>query len=662
MSKALLAPLVLSLAPAAAADVRLPRILGDHMVLQRDAVARVFGWAEPGERIEVHASWTDAVVRDVAQGDGAFEVALPTPAAGGPFTLSVRGRNTVELTDVLVGEVWVCSGQSNMEWTVGPGVGDGILNWETEVADADWPRIRGFDVARATALEPAQDCRGEWSVCSPATVGSYSAVAYFFGRALHRELDVPIGLVMTTWGGTKAEAWTSAHALRALGEFEDELDRIERARRDPASEPSLEDLQTRWWARLADVDPGTRAGWSSPAHDDSSWERRAVPAVWEEQGLEHDGVVWFRRTVDVPAGWAGRELVLELGSIDDMDTTWFAGVRVGGLEGSDHWRTPRAYVVPAELVEGGPTTIAVRVVDTGGAGGLTGHEGRLRLSRAAGVDDAGEGLELAGEWRARPGAGLDVLGAWPRTGWFHQDYPTALSNAMVAPLERCAIRGAIWYQGESNRLDAERYERLFPALIADWRRRFGRGDFPFYFVQIAPFDYGGDTGQAAALRDAQRKALSVPNTGMVVTLDVGDPRDIHPLDKQTVGRRLARWALDRTYGRDVGPVSGPLFASVSFAPSMARVTFEHVAGGLELRGPVLERTESGVDGLFELRRPDGRWLPATARVDGDELVLRAFGFEGLDEPTGVRYAWGAADEACLFNAAGLPASSFSSVR
>lgn len=640
MKKAL--PLVLALLapPPAAADVRLPRIFGDHMVLQRETVARLHGWAAPGEVVTVAPGWSDRTYVDTAEADGTFAVELPTPEAGGPYSLAVRGANEIVLSDVLIGEVWVCSGQSNMEWTLAPGVGNGILNWEDEVRGARWPRIRGFLVEHAVARTPQTDCSGRWSACSPDTVGAYSAVAYFFGRALHRELDVPIGLVMTSWGGTPAEAWTSARALRALGGFDEQLDRIEH---DPG--PTLPEREAAWWAGLGEHDPGTAAGWERPAVDDADWGRHALPGIWEERGLEHDGVVWYRRTVELPDDWAGSELRLELGAIDDMDSAWFEGARVGGLEHNGTWTTARDYRVPAALVRPGPATIAVRVVDTGGAGGITARAGRLRL---APVDRPADAIALDGEWRVRAGAALDELPEWPRP-WFHARSPTALSNGMLAPLERVAIRGAIWYQGEANVSDPEPYGALFPALIADWRRRFGRGDFPFYFVQLAPYRYGGDDGRAALVRDAQRRALRVPNTGMAVTLDVGNPDDIHPLDKQSVGWRLALWALDRTYGRDVGPVSGPLYRAVRFERGAARLAFDHAADGLVLRAG---------EPVFELRGADGSWEPASASIEGRELVLRG----GSAAPTAARYAWGAADEARLFNSAGLPAASFTTAR
>jgi sialate O-acetylesterase len=333
--------------------------------------------------------------------------------------------------------------------------------------------------------------------------------------------------------------------------------------------------------------------------------------------------------------------VLELGPIDDMDTTWLNGRRIGGLEGYGQWRTPRRYAIPAGLLHAGKNVVAVRVLDTGGAGGICGESQDMVLRSKGGT-----AISLAGSWRYQTGAELGAVGRPPARNWMNQNRPAALFNAMLAPLVPLSVRGVIWYQGESNRLRAEQYKRLFPAMIADWRRLFQQPDLPFYFVQIAPFLYDGDAGEAALLRDAQRRALAVPHTGMAVTMDIGIPENIHPSNKQDVGRRLALWALAKDYGRDDLDFSGPLVSRIEFEGSGVRVFFEH-AVGLTSDGKELSH--------FTLAGDDGVYHAASAEIDGESVVVRS---AEVARPRSIRFGGGAADQTNLWNASGLPASSF----
>ncbi len=639
----LVLPALVAASPLAA-DVRLPALLSDGAVLQQQSDCPLWGRAEPGETIRVEASWTDAVALAVADADGRWRTTIATPAAGGPHVLTFRGNDVVTVSDVLVGEVWICSGQSNMEWTLGPGVGDGIADHERLVAQADFPRIRLFDVANRSALAPADDCEGSWRACSPDTARTFSAIGYLFGRALHLELDVPIGLVSSCWGGTKVEAWTSAQALRATRWFGAELDRVVAARSDPAS-IDVRPLQEAWWRAFEEREPGLRERWERAELDDASWAGAPVPAPHSASGLgDHDGATWYRTRVDVPAAWAGEELRLELGPIDDADLCWWNGEPIGSTR-TGGWRQPRSYAVPAAAVRAGSNVLALCAIDVLGEGGFVGAPEQHALVRPS----TDERIALAGTWRRRPSASLVELGAFPFHTWFTQNTPSALYNGMLAPLAPWAIRGAIWYQGESNLREARRYRTLFPALVADWRRAFGRGDFPFYYVQIAPFAYPHDEGHAAELREAQTSALTVANVGMAVTMDVGEPYDIHPLDKEPVAERLARIALAETYGRADRPWQSPLPAGHAVDGASVRIAFEHCAGGLVARGGALTCfTVAGADRVFHA---------AEARIapGGHALVVSS---PAVPAPLAVRFAWGAADEPNLFNSAGLPAPSF----
>ncbi|MCP3920612.1 MAG: hypothetical protein GY711_34230 [bacterium] len=633
-----LLPLLLA-APSLSAppDVKLPAVFGDHMVLQRETEAPVWGWATAGETITVSGSWSEEQVSTVAGADGTFRVTIETPAAGGPHELRVKGENEIVLTDVAIGEVWICSGQSNMEWRV-------TQSDAAAIPDADVPDIRLFDVVNTIGPAPREDCAGTWARCAPTSVPRFSAVGYFFGRELHETLNVPIGLIGANWGGTVAESWTSERTVRKFPEFGHDLDALEAARKRPeAIEAAYTVELEKWWKAVDRLVDGS-TGWAAPDFDDSTWSTHEVPENWERTELgAFDGIVWYRKSFDVPADWAERELTLTLGPIDDMDTTWLNGRRIGGLDRGVAWNTPRRYRVPAETVRAGQTNVlTVRVFDSGGGGGFHGDAEAMRLTAS---ED--QHIPLSGAWRYRAAASTTQLAPWPRKVSFHQNSPTALFNGMIAPLVPFAIRGAIWYQGESNRPRAVQYRRLFPAMITDWREHWGRGDFPFYFVQIAPFQYGGDLGEAAELREAQWMTQSLVNTGMAVTMDVGNPSDIHPRDKRTVGHRLALWALAKTYEREGIVYSGPSYRSMQVEDGAIRLAFDHAADGLVARGGELTH--------FTIAAEGGDFVPAQAKVDGDTIVVSS---SEVKSPVAVRFAWGAADEPNLFNSAGLPASSF----
>ena len=632
-----------------AAELKLPAILGDHMVVQREETVRLWGWAAPGDEVSLVASWGIEAETD-ADPAGAFLFDVDTPPAGGPYMLTFSsGDETLVVDDVLSGEVWVASGQSNMEMPVayvGPGY-PGLVDWEQELAGSDAPELRLFRVENAFSASEQSDVVGSWAASGPESARGFSAVGWVFARTIHEELGVPVGIIDSTWGGTPAEAWTSAEGLAAHGGFEDALATIERERADP--EGLARDARERraaWWRALAAKDPGTsgETPWFAPELDDSGWATIALPRAFEDSSVgAFDGVVWFRREVKIPPALVGQPLTLELGPIDDMDTVWFAGQRVGGYEVPGHYRRPRVYGVPGSLV-GATATIAVRVLDTGGAGGLWGNDQPMRL--VADESTGEEPLALTGTWRVRAGAPLSAFDRFPASSPIGARYPTALHNAMIAPIAPLRIRGAIWYQGESNRPRAWQYRTLFSAMIEDWRRVFRRPQMPFYFVQIAPFGYGGDTGQAAELREAQALALELPATGMAVTLDVGDAGDIHPRKKREVGERLARWALAETYDRELDSTAGPMVAEATVEGDAVVVRFDHADGGL-----ALDEAAAG----FEVSDAEGSWHPAEASVDGASLRIRS---DAVETPIDARYAWSAAPSASFFNGAGLPAAPF----
>jgi sialate O-acetylesterase len=629
--------------PAGATRLTLSPLFGDHMVLQRDGRVPVWGSAGPGAVVRVTIA--GCTKRTTAGADGRWRVDLESLPAGGPHVLQVSGPDTVSFEDVMVGDVWLASGQSNMEMPV-DGWGK-VLDAEAEAAAADLPGIRLFQVERRVAYAPWAELPGAtWERCSPRTVRGFSGTAYFFGRALHRELGVPIGLVHASWGGTEIESWMRPDALAGLPGLAERLAQVEARGREPAADrrAAYARALAAWQAAIPAADRGTRSAppWSAPDAADDDWPRMTLPTGWEHAGhADLDGVVWFRRAVEIPAAWAGRELTLHLGRIDDADTTFFDGVAVGHDSVYDR---PRVYRIPPDLARPGSHTIAVRVYDWIGGGGLWGDAAMMQLS--AGGADA---IPLAGEWKYRVSLDLADLPPRPRDP-DDPNQPGVLAHGMIAPLVPYALRGVIWYQGESNAGRAEQYRTLFPRMIDDWRRWWRAGDFPFLFVQLAGFmEPPAEPGdhEWADLREAQAAALARPHTGMAVAVDVGDAHDIHPRNKQEVGRRLALAALDVAYGRGaVG--AGPRYRTMRAAGSELRVRFDRTGGGLR------SRASDGLRG-FAIAGRDRLFRWADARIEGDEVVLSS---PGVRRPVAARYAWAANPPCDLVGGTGLPAAPF----
>lgn len=618
----------------AAAQARLAGVFGDHMVLQRHMPLRVWGWAAPGEAVAV--AFKGRQRRTVAGVDGRWQLDLPASPAGGPYELVVQASNRIVLRDVLVGELWLASGQSNMEWALRD-VQDGAQ----EVAAAEHPLIRHTKLPKRALLRPADDLPPlTWQASSPATAGDFSAVATFFARRLSRSLGgVPVGIVNNAWGGSHLETWTSPQAALA------DPDMAPHVRGLPVDAAALaEQRRARmamraqaWQAGLAIEEP-TADAWAGVAVDDSGWPTLQAPGIWEEQGLAgFDGAVWLRRTVKLTAAQAAGAATLHLGMVDDCESSFVNGQQVGGLCG---WDTPRQWPVPAGLLREGVNVIAVRVVDTGGGGGLHGPAAVPRLATAA------ADVPLAGPWKAR------VVALPASTGAVgHNDAPTLLYNGMLHPLLKMRLRGVIWYQGESNVDRAAAYAGAFQRLITDWRSQFGQPAMPFYWVQLASFLPVERNSLAASpwaeLRDAQRQALVLPRTGMAVTTDVGDANDIHPRRKRAVGERLALLALRGVHGQKV-QASGPALQRARRQGARMVLDFGHTGGRLQVRG------DGPLQG-FAVAGVDGRFVPAQASVVGVGRVQ--VWSASVAAPVAVRYGWVDNPEgANLVGGTGLPAS------
>ncbi|HEX9996082.1 MAG TPA: sialate O-acetylesterase [Abditibacterium sp.] len=618
-------------------------LFSDNMVLQRDISAPVWGWATPGQKVTLTLSgpgMKGATSTAKAGADGKWMAKIRPHKAGGPYTLSISGPQSITLRNVMFGDVWICSGQSNME------MGMGVIDAPTDVAAANYPNIRLFTVPKTVSLTPRVVTSGQWDVCTPQTVtrdtgawGGFSAVAYFFGKNLHQKLNVPIGLIHSSWGGTVAEAWTHAEVLKTIPDFAPVISQLENQAKDPNGE-NIELLVSNWWQKN---DPGTQANWQNDATETASWGKTNLPGGWELSALpDFDGVVWFRKEVMVPQEWVGKDLTIQFGAIDDRDTTFFNGVSVGSIHGS---QTPRSYTVPANMVKAGRNIITVRVLDTGGGGGFMGTPDAMKLS----APDATP-ISLAGEWSYQVSTPLSKTAQVPVPIVDNRNLPTGLYNGMVAPLTPFGIKGAIWYQGESNSWRGKQYQKLLPAMIKDWRSRFGVGEFPFLIVQLANFGAPREEpeeSQWAELREAQAlTAQNLPKTGLAVAIDIGEANDIHPKSKQEVGRRLALAAQAIAYGQNVEH-SGPVYRSMKVEPGKIRLRFTHAVGlsskgGEKLRG-------------FAIAGADKKWVWADATVVGNEVVLSS---AAVPNPTAARYNWAYNPNGNLTNAAGLPAVPF----
>jgi sialate O-acetylesterase len=507
----------------------------DHMVMQRGIESPVWGWAKPGEKVTVSIAGKNAVA--TADENGRWLAKVGSLEAGGPHTLKISGPNSVTVKDVLIGDVWICSGQSNMEWPVAA-----TNNPQEEIAAATHPKVRLYAVPKRISTEPQQNIASQWQTCTPQTIPSFSAVGYFFGRELNRQLDVPIGLIHTSWGGTVAEAWTSAEALSTMNDFQPAIESFHQmVQAQKTGTRNFEEAMNRWWN---DNVPGTKQAWYKLEAKTADWKTMSLPGSWEERGLDNfDGIVWFRKEVNLPPCIAGKAARLNLGPIDDRDTTWVNGVQVGAM---NDWNAERKYQIPAGVLKPGRNMVAIRVLDTGGGRGLHGQPNQMMLEVAE-----TQAFKVHRDWRYQVSTPLAQTKPAPQQMSNNPNVVTVLYNGMLAPIVPYGIKGAIWYQGESNAGLPMQYRTLLPTMIGDWRKQFGVGDFPFLVVELANFmavqQKPVESGWAE-LREAQwLTARHDINVGLASAIDIGDAADIHPRNKQEVGRRLALLALDITY-------------------------------------------------------------------------------------------------------------------
>jgi sialate O-acetylesterase len=621
-------------------------IFGDNMVLQRGKANAIWGWSDPGDHIRVQIG--EKAAMGVAGKDHRWQVEIEPPAAGGPYTVTITGHQTVEWHNVLVGDVWLCGRQSNMGLPL-----RFTKDADAEIKAANYPEIRFFTVSGHPAYHHVDVIDGKWQVVSPETASWISAVGYYFARRVQRDVHVPIGLVVDAAGGTPAESWMSEEALLPLHDFDVPLAELDRLK--AANSPEYGNYVMHWYDRY---DLGEKNKWADPEFDDSDWKSVAVPGGFSELGVpDSPALVWFRKEVTLPdplpkaaaqanptpGPFPRSGNTLSLGEIERMDTTYVNGTEVGG---SAWVENPRRYFIREGLLKPGRNLIAIRVLKTKVDGGFLSKPEDLNLTLADGTK-----IPLAGPWKAK----LSVDGSPPQAlpiayeNW--PVMPSVLYEGMLAPIAPLSITGVIWYQGEQNSPRGYQYRRILPAMIADWRSLFRQGDLPFYIVSLPSFAKHSDVpvngDDWTETRESQAiTAATVPNSCLAVTIDTGDAENIHAKDKQPVGDRLALCALAKHYGERV-VYSGPTLESVEKVAGTIRLHFAHANGGLVVRGEKL--------GEFSIAGDDRQWFWADARVEGDTVIVSS---PWVPQPTQVRYAWQSNPAATLFNGAGLPAAPF----
>ncbi len=646
--------ILLAFFQSAYAEPELPDIIGSNMVLQQSELIHLWGRAEAGEQVTVRIYNVDRYQEGSVEAntEGRWTLSIP-PLVAGIYQMSIKGETQEGvlskkiLNNIALGEVWLAAGQSNMEWPL-----KSTENAQDAIEKAIYPDIRFFKVTHGTALTPKEDVLGYWQVITPDNVPSLSAVAYYFSRILHRNIKQPVGIIQSAWGSTKIEAWMDKKSLvhPSLPKEWLQSEQIADAKKQE------KEAQLKAWEALnyaQDLEKNKYSStFSEKSFDDTQWKEVKLPIHFNAMGFKQDGAVWFRRTIHVPADWKGAAATMQLGAIDDFDTAYVNGVEVGSTdrEQAHHWLHERRYRIPEGILEAGVNTIAIRVFDQFSDGGFSAQPSRMKLMWK------GEEVMLSGIWRYKVAHALPPkrvnFATRPKQlyGIHNRNTPSVLYNTMIAGLTSYALRGVIWYQGESNVKYPAQYQLLFSRLIKGWRQAWG-DTFPFLFVQLANFSAKPYQGrqQWAELRDVQSQIQKdLANTGMITAVDVGDSYDIHPKNKKVIGERLAHWALARVYKKDI-PHEGPRYHTATIekmnADVYVRITLDH-AKGLHSKGDITG---------FELSGKEGIYYPAKVSIENNTLLLFS---QHVTKPRSVRYAWHNNPKVTLYNQDGLPLKPF----
>lgn len=610
------------------ANVKLPMLFSDGMVIQRNKPITVWGWAEPNETISIF--FKHKKTKTKANKFGKWTAKLKAEKAGGPFSMTIKGNNTIVLNDVLIGDVWICSGQSNMGFTV-----NRALNFTEELKDSDYPLIRQFLVNNDMNHIPKEKIKPtQWKLTNHNTLAEFTAVGYFFAKKLHKELGIPIGIINTSWSGTCIETWISKEAFEASDEFTGIAEKIPTVDINIPQENKIKILTNRIGKiQGSKVDNSQEDFFKKKAFNDRNWPEINAPEFWEVQGLgDLDGTVWMRKSILISKEDAGNEAILELAKIDDQDITYVNGIKVGT---TNSYNKKRRYKINKNILKEGVNTIAIKITDYQNGGGIWGEKSDLKLTLKNNT------IELSGKWKYKV---VSILNSKVSPN----KYPSVLYNAMINPLTSYAIHGVLWYQGESNASRAHQYKTAFPLLIQDWRNKWNQGDFPFYFVQLSSFNEANGNSikgsQWAELREAQDFTnKTVKNTEMVVTTDIGNPTDIHPKNKQDVGKRLAAIVLNKPY-------NSPTYRSMEIKGDKIILTFDGIGDGLTTTD------KYGYLKGFEIAGEDKVFHFAKAYIENDKVVVYN---KNIPNPKAVHYGWSDdAGECNLYNKENFPAAPF----
>ncbi|MFH4967730.1 sialate O-acetylesterase [Gaetbulibacter sp. M240] len=614
------------------ADVKLADIFSSNMVLQRSMNVKIWGTADPGEKLTL--SFNGQNLNTKADKHGKWQLRLKPMAPGGPFEMIIQGANKLVLRNILIGDVWICSGQSNMAWAV-----KNSKNANTEIKNADYPNIRLFTVPREISTIPMYEIpNSSWEICNPENIKEFSAVGYFFSRNIHLEQNVPIGLINTSVGATCVETWTSRESLIKLPNYENFATRIDTFDIEKEKDKKRSKLLITL-GEFPEKEMGIEEKWMLPQTDRSDWSKMQLPNEWEKQGYEDlDGIVWFSHDIDLNFDAPTKKIELHLGIIDDSDMVWVNGVKVG--ETNWGFTENRIYTVPEEVLNSGKNNITIRVQDRRNKGGFLSspEDFFIKLSK--------EKIPLSGSWKFKVDKVYENFEISPN------ESPSLLFNAMVHPLIPYAIKGVIWYQGENNTPRAMEYRKTFSNLINNWRQDWKQGDFPFLFVQLANFGAPNNTSgnsNWAELRESQTKALDLNNTGMAVAIDIGEQNNIHPKNKQDVAKRLTAAAMKIAYHKNL-VYSGPQYKSMTISGNKALLSFDHIGSGFLVKG------NDGFINEFEIAGPDQKFYKATAKIEGDNVIVWS---DKVKSPIAVRFAWANnPSEFNLYNNEGFPAIPF----
>ena len=614
------------------AQVRLPRLIRDSMILQRDSRINIWGWAPKGEKIKIKFNGKN--FKATANADGKWLLQLPPMKPGGPYTMNIDASNHLVINNILIGDVWLCSGQSNMVHQMKLH----SVRYADEIANAKYPEIRHFWIPTMTDLQEAHDDlpTGYWKSANPEDVLEFSAVAYFFAKKIFGKYRVPIGLINASVGGTLIEAWTSEEGLKEFPKIDGTIQK----NKDTSYINSIT-KKTPVNKDEKQTDLGMIGSWYDPAYIPKEWRAINIPGYWEDQGIKDlDGVVWYRREIDIPASMINAPAKVFLGRIVDADFLYINGKVVGN---TTYQYPQRRYQIPVGVLKPGKNIFVVRVINNSGKGGFVPDKPYCLI---AGNDT----IDLKGYWQYKVG---DVfLPGGSGHNFSFQNQPTALYSAMIAPVINYTIKGFLWYQGEANSSRAKEYTQLQPAMIADWRKKWKQGDLPFLYVQLPNFmevNYLPSESQWAELREAQLRSLSVPNTGMAVAIDLGEWNDIHPDRKKEVGERLALAAEKIAYGEKDIVSSGPIYQSSTIDGSKIVISFTNTGSGLITN-------DGGELSQFAIAGADKKFVWAKAKIDGEKVIVWN---DDVPNPMYVRYAWADnPDNPNLYNKEGLPASPF----